>query len=279
MKKDKKKHSIFGFFCDPFLSGIRNFYLLRLLTRRHIGEQFNGTFLGTIWVFAGPLILLSVFAVVFTFILPSDDTFTRGGQAHFSIVLFVGLICHTFATGVMVETPQLIAANVNYVKKVIFPIEIMSWRCVLSKLFIAGTSFLTLLVIHLIFGGKLHFTILLLPLVWLPALFYMVGIGWILSGIGTLARDIDNLIAATIPMLLFISPVFFTVDRMPDQLRNIMLHANPLAALIHSSRQVLLWGEAPDMYFWIFHFCMSLAIFIVGYAFFRRLRSSFPAVL
>ena len=237
---------------------MRHGYLLRMLTWRQIGLQFRGTLLGAVWMFLGPLILLAIFSFVFMVLIDAGDSATRGGKASFAVILFCGLLSHTFVTGILVEAPTVVLQNPN---------------------FNAGISIGMLLILHLLTGGSLEPTLLLLPLVWLPAVIYMVGIGWMLAGVGTIARDVSNLITAIIPILIFVSPVFYTAERLPPEYRGFLLYGNPIAALIENNRAVLIWGEIPDISVWLFHSVVSIIMLVLGFAFFKRLRPNFASVM
>ena len=114
---------------------------------------------------------------------------------------------------------------------------------------------------------------------WFPAVIYMVGLGWLLAGVGTIARDLSNLISAVIPILIFVSPVFYTAGQLPEGYRSLLMYGNPIAALIENNRSVVIWGEIPDLNVWLFHTAMSVLMLWIGYGFFRRLRPNFASVM
>jgi homopolymeric O-antigen transport system permease protein len=258
-------------------SPVRHRELIGELVKRDVAGRYRGSFGGVLWSFAHPLFMLGVYTLVF-------GTFfnIRWGGANstleFSLVLFSGLIIFNFFAECATRAPTLVVAQPNYVKKVVFPLEIFPWVVMGSALFHAAVSFLAWLVFYVAIRGLPPSTIVLVPLVLLPLVPVVLGLGWFLSAIGVYVRDATHVIGILTQALLFLSPVFFSLEAVPDRLRPIML-ANPLSFIIEQARRVMLDGSAPDFAGLALYALVSLVACWLGFAMFQRLRSGFADVI
>ena len=176
------------------------------------------------------------------------------------------------------RAPALILANVNYVKKVVFPLEILPWVAAGSALFHSAVSIAVLLSAQLVFQHALTWTIVLLPVVLLPLLFATMGLAWFLSSIGVYLRDIGQTIGILTTVLLFLSPVFYPVEALPENYR-ILLLLNPLTPVIGDARRVLIWGQAPDWVELMIYAWAGLVVAWLGFWWFQRTRRGFADVV
>src|SRR5258708_19388148 len=219
--------------------------LIVQLTHREVMSRYRGSILGLAWSFFNPLLMLAVYTFVFSVVFKARWGLGEESTADFAIVLFVGLIIHGLFAGGLNGAPGLILANVNYVKKVVFPLEILPWVAAGSALFHSAISIAVLLAAQLVFQHGLAWTVVFLPLVLVPLLFATMGLAWFLSSIGVYVRDIGQAIGIFTMVLLFLSPVFYPVDALPENYR-ILLLLNPLTPVIGDARRVLIWGQPPD---------------------------------
>jgi lipopolysaccharide transport system permease protein len=263
-----------------FKSLWRNRLLIAQMTKREIVGRYKGSVLGLAWSFFNPVFMLVVYTFVFSEIFKSrwggiggDDSKTQ-----FAVVLFVGMIVLSLFSEVVNRAPGLILANVNYVKKVVFPIEILPIVITAAALFHSLISLSVLLGAFLLFNGYLNWTAIFIPLVLLPLIILITGIAWILSSIGVFLRDIGQTIAILTTILMFLSPVFYPVTAVPERFRPFIM-ANPLTFIIEQSREVLIWGHFPD---WIglgIYNLVALVITWCGYIWFQKTRKGFADVL
>jgi lipopolysaccharide transport system permease protein len=172
----------------------------------------------------------------------------------------------------------LILSNVNYVKKVVFPLEILPWVALGSAMFYALISLGVWLSAYLILFGKPHITLLLLPLVILPLLLFIMGLTWGLASLGVYLRDVSQFIGIVITVLMFLSPVFYPSSALPEEFRYLLL-LNPLTPAIEQARDVLFWGKMPDMTIWSVYLLGATLVAWLGFAWFQKTRRGFADVL
>ena len=261
-----------------FASLWNNRELIVQLTRREVLSRYRGSILGLAWSFFNPLLMLVVYTFVFSVIFkarwgPGDES-----KADFAIVLFVGLIIHGLFAECLNRAPGLILANVTYVKKVVFPLEILPWVAAGSALFHSAVSIAVLLAAQLVVQQALAWTIFFLPIVLLPLLFATMGLAWFLSSIGVYMRVIGQTIGIFTTVLLFLSPVFYPVDVLPENYR-ILLLLNPLTFVIGDARRVLIWGQPPDWTGLMIYAAASFVVAWLGFGWFQRTRRGFADVV
>lgn len=265
------------------LSLTRNRYLVTQLVRREVLARTNASLLGMLWMVLQPLMMLAlysfVFAVVFKARWPGLD-FGEDGKSGlaYAVVLFSGLILHGLLAECLSRAPGLIAANRNYVKKLVFPVEILPWTVVLTGLVTFLVSLLLLMALHLVVLGPPPVTALWIPVIVAPYLLFLVGIVWGVSALGVFIRDIEQLTGITVTICLFLSPVFFPVSALPDFLRG-WIWLNPIAVPVASLRTVLFEGAQPDWSLLGPYAAAALAVAWIGYMGFHRLRRAFADVV
>lgn len=251
---------------------------LRMVQRDVLG-RYRGSVLGLAWSFFTPIIMLGVYTFVFTVVFNARwGIEAEEGQAHFAIQLFAGLIVHGLFAEVLNRAPSLILANNNYVKKVVFPLEILPMIPLGSALFHASVSIVVLLVAELFIDGGVPPTVILLPLVLLPLVVLSMGLGWLLASLGVFLRDIGQTISLLTTMLLFLSPVFYPLSALPEAFRPFIL-ANPLTFIIEQARHVAIDGQLPDWGGLGAYLLAALVIAWLGFAWFQKTRKGFADVL
>jgi lipopolysaccharide transport system permease protein len=265
------------------LAMLRNLWchreLIAQFARRDVEGRYRGSFLGVIWSFLTPLVMLLIYTFVFGLIFQSRWPQARSSSLNeFAVILFAGLITFTIFSECVTRAPGLVVAVPNYVKKVVFPLEILPVSTLGAALFHAAVSTLILLAAHLLSGGTLHVTLLLLPLVLLPVILLSLGLGWLLASLGVFIRDIGNLTGLLVQILFFLTPIFYTVDAIPERYRNLLL-LNPLGSAIGDVRRVVLWGEPPAWGALAVSLLLSLIVTIAGYAWFMQTKKGFADVL
>lgn len=251
---------------------------LRMVQRDVLG-RYKGSVLGLAWSFFTPIIMLGVYTFVFTVVFEARwGIEAEGGQAHFALQLFAGLIVHGLFAEVLNRAPSLILANNNYVKKVVFPLEILPMIPLGSSLFHASVSVVVLLGAELFIDGGVPATVILLPIVLLPLIVLSMGLGWLLASLGVFLRDIGQTISLLTTMLLFLSPVFYPLSALPETFRPFIL-ANPLTFIIEQTRHVAIDGQLPDWGGLSVYLLGALVIAWLGFAWFQKTRKGFADVL
>lgn len=256
--------------------------LIAQMTKREVIGRYRGSALGLAWSFLNPLLMLSVYTFVFSVVFKSRWGSVASGaeqsQALFAIMLFVGLIVHGIFAEVINRSPSLIVSNVNYVKKVIFPIEVMPVISMGAALFHSMVSLLVLIVAYTIFLGVPHWTAVFLPIIFTPLIILTLGLSWILASLGVFLRDVGQTVGIITTVMLFLSPVFFPLSALPEKFQP-MLMVNPLTFIIEQSRNVLVGGHVPDMQGLLIYFIGSLVFAWLGFAWFQKTRKGFADVL
>lgn len=256
----------------------RNRYLIATLAKRDVAGRYRGSIMGLTWSFFNPLLMLVVYTFVFSVVFKARWGIDQESKIDFAIMLFVGMIIHGLFAECINRAPGLILTNVNYVKKVIFPLDILSWVALGSALFHTAVSLLVLLAAELIFLGGIPPTVLLFPVVLLPLVFATMGFAWLLSSLGVFIRDIGQITGIITTILLFISGVFFPLSALPEQYRKWLI-LNPLALIIEDGRNVLVLGKLPDPVNWCLLMVLGLFIAWAGFAWFQKTRKGFADVL
>ena len=253
--------------------------LIMQMARREVAGRYKGSVMGLLWSFLTPLFMLAVYTFVFSVVFKARWTASPDeGKGDFAVLLFAGMIVHGLFAEVLNRAPGLILANVNYVKKVVFPLEILPVISMCTALFHSGVSLLVLLCAIIVVNGEFHATMLLVPFVVLPFIIFVQGLAWVLASLGVYLRDVGQTIGIITMVMLFMSPVFFPVSSLPVEMRPLM-EANPLTFIIEQVREVLIWGHLPDWMGLGRYLLMALLTAWLGYAWFQRTRKGFADVL
>lgn len=257
-------------------------HLIFQMTKREVIGRYRGSVLGLLWSFLNPLLMLSVYTFVFSVVFKSRwgvaPPGTEESKTLFAIMLFTGLIVHAIFAEVINRSPSVILSNVNYVKKVVFPLEILPVITLGASLFHSLISFTVLLLAYTIFQGIPHLTVLLMPLVILPLVVLTLGLAWILASLGVYLQDVAQTTGIITTIMLFLSPVFFPVHSLPEQYQSIIM-LNPLTFIIEEMREILVWGRAPDFAGLAIYLALSFVVAAAGYAWFQKTRAGFADVL
>lgn len=255
----------------------RNRSLVLELTRRGFSGRYRGSFGGVIWSFAQPLFLLAVYTVAFGVIFKARWGFA-GGTGDYALMLFAGLIVFNAFAECLANAPTLITANANFVKKVVFPLETLPWVMALTAVFHALIGIAVWFIGYLILVGIPSPNALLFPLVLACFFPLLLGLGWLLSAAGVVVRDISQFTTMVSHALLFLTPIFYSIDAVPPLLHGLLL-ANPLTFLVEELRLVLVHGKAPLFGGLAVYFVLSTLFAWVALQFFRRLRPRFADML
>ena len=264
-----------------FFRNIRLYrYLIIQMTKREISNRYRGSALGLAWSFINPMLMLAVYTFVFSVVFKArwGDGAVQESRIDFAITLFAGLIVFNSFAEIMNRAPTLILGNVNFVKKVIFPLEILPLVSIGAVLFQTFVSLLVLMVAQLIFKSHIPFTVVYLPAILLPLLLLGLGVSWFLSALTVYIRDIGQITTVITTVLMFMSAVFFPISALPEKYQSVM-RLNPLAAIISESRKALIYGQPPDWALLALMLVFSLCVAAGGYWWFQKARKGFADVL
>lgn len=257
---------------EPFVSAYRHRELIRVIVWRELAQRFRGSAIGWIWACLAPLVMLTAYTFIFSGPVKISNTPDQSGVAVYALSIFAALIVFNLFTELANRAPTLLHENAWFIKKTIFPSDVLAWIALIRALVYAAISFAMLLVFKLILDGTIPLTVFLVPIVILPFCLFLLGVTWLLSALGALTRDVFHLVASVIPILIFASPVFYSVSELPEATR-LYAYFNPLAAYIEMMRDVVLRGVAPHPLVFLSAVLISLLAFWWGHAVFRRYRS------
>lgn len=250
-------------------------YLLGQLIKRDVLLRYRGAMFGVAWIFLSPLFMLGIFAYVFGQIFQARWPQQANGQP-FWLLLYSGLITFNIFAETVSKAPAAVRGYPSYVKKIIFPVQILPVVPLGAALVHGAFNFLILLA-ALAWTGSLHGQVLLFPLLLLPVLMLALGLSWFVAAWGVFIKDMTQIVPMFLQMLMFLSPVFYPVSAVPTALRPIY-QFNPLSSVIETTRSVVT-GQPIEWSAWgvAFGFCLGFAI--LGYAFFQHSREEFADVL
>lgn len=252
--------------------------LILTLIKRDVVGRYKASSAGLLWSLFQPLAMLLIYTFVFGIVGTPKFEVRNDVKGAFSLVLFSGLLIFNVFAECMNRAPTLIVSNTSYVKKVIFPLEILPLVALVSTLFHFAVGFLIWIVFHIVILGLPAPSAFLLPLFLLPLSLLSLGVMWIISAVSVFVRDIGHVIGVVTTALMFLTPVFYSIDAVPEKYR-ILIRLNPVAWLVDRGRASLIFGKQPDL---TELFCMTLvaALFAsFGYFVFQSLRRGFADVL
>jgi lipopolysaccharide transport system permease protein len=252
--------------------------LLRALVVREVAGRYRGSVLGILWSLFNPVVMLLVYTFVFSVVFKARWQADSDSRTEFAFVLFAGLIVFNLFAECVTRAPSLVLSHANYVKKVVFPLEILPWVTLGSSLFHGVISVLVWLVAYAMFFGAPPPTAVLFPLVILPVMLMLMGVSWVLASLGVFLRDVSQVIGIFTMAMLFLAPVFYPVTALPEEFRP-LLYWNPLTAPIEDMRAVLFWGRLPDFGQLAVYTVVSAVVAWLGFAWFQKTRKGFADVL
>lgn len=256
----------------------RHRQLIWQMTRREVAGRYKGSILGLLWSFFNPVLMLAVYTFVFSVVFKARWNTGSDSKTEFAIVLFAGLAVYNLFAECINRAPNLVLGNPNYVKKVIFPLDILPWVALGASLFHTVISLGVLLMFYALVNHSLHWTVICLPLVMLPLMLLTLGVSWLLSSLGVYVRDVGQTVTLLTTVLMFLSPIFYPITSLPPAYRP-WLQLNPLTPIIEQSRNVIVWGKLPELSVLGPYFLVALGIAWLGFAWFQKTRRGFADVM
>jgi lipopolysaccharide transport system permease protein len=264
--------------CAMLISLYRNRDLILASVRREVLGRYRGSAMGLLWSFVYPFLMLVVFTFMFSVVFQSRWGSDTESTVAFAMVLFPGLMVFNLFAECLTRAPGLIVSHPNYVKKLVFPLEILPAVSVLSALFHLLASLSVWFLAYSFFFGLPHFTVLLFPFIMIPFIMFTMGLSWGLASLGVYLRDVAQIIGVLTSVLMFLSPIFYPVSAFPEAYRY-LLYLNPLSPVIEMTRDVLYWGRIPNIPFLGAYWVATFVIAWLGFAWFQKTRKGFADVL
>ncbi len=253
-------------------------HLIGQMVKREILGRYRGSFFGLLWSFVNPVLMLSIYTFVFSVVFQARWGIETGNKFGFALTLFSGLIVFNLFAECITQSPNLIVSNVNYVKRVIFPLEILPWVSLGSALFHGIINLFVLLLALVLAGQKVGIMVVLLPLIALPFVLLIMGFSWLLASVGVFLRDIGQVVGMSLTALMFMSPIFYPASSLPESVRG-WLFLNPLTFIIEQTRNAVIWDRAPDWLGLGLYALVSLAMAWAGFFWFQKTRKGFADVV
>ncbi|HBY0419265.1 ABC transporter permease [Klebsiella sp. 2019SCSN059] len=257
---------------------LKNRALIFKLAKRDIDSKYKGSLIGGFWAVVNPIIMLCVYSFVFSEVFKAKWGALSGGKGTFAVVLFAGLIIFNFLAECLSRGPVLFTSNVNYVKKVVFPLGCLPFSIFLSAAFNFLISFVILIIAQLIVFNSIPWTIAFFPLFLIPL--FIVGFSLILlfSTIGVYFRDITQAVPIIITFLMFLSPIFYPLSAIPKSFQDIMMY-NPIAFLIENARDILILGHNMSLQEYAILYIASIILLFFALKIFQKAKKGFADVL
>lgn len=255
--------------------------LIVSMTKREVISRYRGSFIGLAWSFLNPVLLLLVYTFVFSVVFNArwgGSRFGEDNEASVAIMIFTGMIVHALFSECFIKSPGLITGNTNFVKRVVFPLEILPWVAMGAAVFHTAVSLLVLIIAQYFLAGQVPLAALFMPVVFLPLVLFTMGVAWLFAASGVYFRDLSQLSGFISTILLFLSPVFYPLSAIPEQYHS-LYYLNPLTYIIEVSRELLLTGSFPSLTGMTIYTAASLGVALLGFAWFQKTRRGFADVL
>jgi lipopolysaccharide transport system permease protein len=243
------------------------------LIKREFSGRYHGSFGGIAWSFVQPLFLLSVYTLAFGVILKARWGGV-GNTVEYALMLFAGLIIFNAFSECLSKSSTLITDNPNFVKKVVFPLEILPIITVATALVHAIIGISVWLLGYTLLFGIPKVTVIFFPIILICFVPILLGLGWLLSALGVIIRDISQLTSMINHTLLFLTPIFYSLETAPPMLQGI-LRLNPLTFIVEQLRLVLFYGQIPDLRNLTIYFTVAFLFAWGSLVFFKRMRTNF----
>lgn len=263
---------------SPYKALTRHFSLIAQMTRRDIASRYKGSAAGLIWSFINPLLMLVVYTFVFSFVMNARWSMEHAGHMSYAVIMFAGLNMNAMFGECAMRASGLIVGNVNFVKRVVFPLETLSWSTVGAALFHLLISTIVLLVVLLTTTGSIPWTAVLFPLVVLVFVPFVAGTVWLLASLGAYLRDIIQVVPIVTTALMFLSPTLYPATMIPEPYRPLLLF-NPMTIVVSTSQRVLVMGELPIWRDLMIYAVCAMAFAWLAFCWFEKTKKGFADVV
>lgn len=269
----------------PFLNPLRilahlarHRHLTLQLTRRELAARYRGSLLGTVWALLVPLSTLAVYTFVFSVVFRARWGAADEGRGVFALTLFAGLIPFNVFSEVVSTSPVVVLGNPGYVKRVVFPLEVLPLVRFLCALFQGLVSAGVLVLGLVVLRGHVPATIALMLVAWIPLMLMAVASAYFLAALGVFIRDIGQAVIVVLPFLFFLSPIIYPIDAVPAPLRP-FINLNPIAHVVEDCRRTAIFGVAPDWHWFVRTLVLGTILALAGFLFFMKSKRAFHDAL
>lgn len=253
-------------------------YLLSNMTITDIKKRFQGSILGIFWAVIAPLIMLVIYTVIFSEVFSIKWNSDTSNKFEFAMMLFCGLCMYNMFSTVLGRSVGLIEQNKNFVKKVVFPIEILPATITLSALFDCVISIVVLIAATSILTSNMSITVLQVPVILLPHIVFCLGIAYLFSALSVYVKDMANFISILITVCMYASPVFFPLSALPEKFRFFIM-LNPMTYGMENMRLAVIHGEVLNLEYYLISVVSAVVVYLVGKWVFYKARRGFADLL
>lgn len=268
-----------------FSSALRNFWIYRHLiwqmSKREVAGRYRGSFMGVLWSFINPLLLLMVYTFVFSIVFHArfgSDNVLHQNRWGYALILFSGITLFGLLSECLTRAPSLINTHANFVKKVIFPLEILPCITLCSAFFHLLIGLFILLVFNGLLNHSFPSTVIFLPLILLPFLIFTLSCILFISATGVFLRDLGQAMGLVTTVLLFLSPVFYSRSNLPTFIQSWLL-LNPMTFIVEQFQRILFLERMPDMIGLGLYSMISLLLLTLSLVWFQKTRKAFADVI
>jgi lipopolysaccharide transport system permease protein len=256
----------------------RNRSLIWALTKREVLGRYRGSVMGILWSFFNPLLMLGVYTFVFSTVFKARWAGGSDSKTEFALLLFAGMLVFGIFSECVIRAPSLILSNPNYVKKVVFPLEILPIVSLGAALFHLLISLLVWILFYFVAFGVPKVGILLLPVALFPFVIFVLGLSWFLLSLGVYLRDVGQVITVLVPAIMFLSPIFYPVSALPESFQPIV-SLSPITAAVEQVRDLMFWGRGILWPSWASYMLVSVVVGWLGFVWFQKTRRGFADVI
>lgn len=257
---------------------LRNRAVIAQLVQREIVGRYRGSFLGLLWSFLNPLLMLTIYTFVFGLVFKSRWRADTTDTMEYAVVMFAGVMLHGLISECLMRAPGLIVGNANFVKKVIFPLDALAWVSVGAALFHMVIAMVIFVLAIVLWQGHVLLSVLLVPVLIMPFALLTVGLVWFVSALGVYLRDIGQLMGIVSSLLMFLAPVFYPLHAVPEAFAS-YLYLNPITFIVEQVRNAAIWGRPIDWAGWGIYCVVAYVVAWFGLMCFQRMRRGFADVL
>ncbi len=261
------------FVAKPFVQMWHHQDLIAAILRREMSERFKGSVAGWVWAVVAPLLAIAVYTFAFTtnLQLPLANS-SMGPKIGYALFIFSGIVVFNFWSEMAFRAPMLLHEYTHFIKQTIFPSDMLAVISTLRATAYTLISVVVMLLFQLAATGALPWTVVLIPLIFIPFMAFLIGMSWFLSAIGAFTRDAGYLMINIVPLFMFATPVFYPHAALPAPF-NFWIYANALTGYVEVMRDIVLTGVVPDMRVYAWTLVTSVFTFYFGYWFFDRYRN------
>ena len=253
--------------------------LIAILSRREIDLKYKGTGLGVTWAVISLSLQLLIYTFVFGFIFNTRWNVESGnGIAGYAVILFAGLVSFSVFSETISRAGTSISSASYLVKKVLFPIELLPVATLIAALFHAAVGLVLIVLVSILKFQAPEWTLILLPIVIIPLVLFTLGVAWIVAALGVFIKDMQFITSLFTQLLFFSSPIIYPLDIIPDRFQWVIL-LNPLSHCVEMFRQVVLFGEVPDVFSWLVLTIFCTFIASIGFYLFVGMKREFADVI